>query len=367
MSLINNLKIRTRLFGAFGLVLALLAIVCMTGYWGISSVSNFTEHMLLTDSKMAEYSARLRANVHAMRQYEKDMLINIKSKESEKQYFDSWTTEYKGSLENIELMEKVVSLMSGDEAEKEKQDLKKMRHDLEDYKTGIDDLHDRIIAGKIATAEAGNIIIGGHKTTIHELANIAKEDAAQYVKRMEAVQGEVNGIRSRSILIMLVFSLTAIAGGIFIRLFISGNIVNPVRKALEFSRKLAEGDFTMRIGLEQKDEMGVLGGALDRATESLEDLISAVRVAAQNLAEAVEQISSGNQNLSQRTSEQASSLEEVASTIEETTATINQNADNADKAKELTEGGAQKSREGNNVALVAVDSIKIRVFRHFGF
>ncbi|HQF08329.1 MAG TPA: methyl-accepting chemotaxis protein, partial [Spirochaetota bacterium] len=64
-----------------------------------------------------------------------------------------------------------------------------------------------------------------------------------------------------------------------------------------------------------------------------------------------------NQNLSQRTSEQASSLEEIASTIEEATATINQNAENAGRARELTETGSVKALEGNRVAVDAVNAI----------
>ena len=71
----------------------------------------------------------------------------------------------------------------------------------------------------------------------------------------------------------------------------------------------------------------------------------------------MDQISSGNQNLSQRTSEQASSLEEIASTIEEATATINQNAENAARARDLTDTGVTKSMEGNRIAIEAVSSI----------
>ena len=72
----------------------------------------------------------------------------------------------------------------------------------------------------------------------------------------------------------------------------------------------------------------------------------------------MEQITSGNQNLSQRTSEQASSIEEIASTIEEAATTIKQNAENAERAREITDAGAVRSMEGNRVAMDAVSSIK---------
>ncbi len=66
------------------------------------------------------------------------------------------------------------------------------------------------------------------------------------------------------------------------------------------------------------------------------------------------------QNLSQRISEQASSLEEIASAIEEATATINQNAENAGRSRDLTESGVGKSQEGNRVAIEAVQARRSR-------
>ncbi|HDP80399.1 MAG TPA: HAMP domain-containing protein, partial [Spirochaetes bacterium] len=131
----------------------------------------------------------------------------------------------------------------------------------------------------------------------------------------------------------------------------------PVAKGLAFARKLAEGDFTGRIDLDQKDELGELGRALNIAADDLEKLVSEITVAAQNLNQAVDEIASGNQNLSQRTSEQASSLEEIASTIEEATAAIRQNAENADQANRLSDETTRLAEDGNKVVIEAVDSI----------
>ena len=149
----------------------------------------------------------------------------------------------------------------------------------------------------------------------------------------------------------------AIGIGVLITIVLSRAVSVPVAKGLDFAQQLADGDLTTRINLDQEDELGRLAKALNSAADSLENLISNVIVSSQNLSQAVEQIASGNQNLSQRTSEQASSLEEIASTIEEATATINQNAENAGRARDLTETGSGKSIEGNRIAVEAVNSI----------
>ncbi|MGL4369777.1 MAG: methyl-accepting chemotaxis protein, partial [Spirochaetota bacterium] len=89
----------------------------------------------------------------------------------------------------------------------------------------------------------------------------------------------------------------------------------------------------------------------------LEKMVADIIVGSQNLVQAIQEISAGNENLSQRTSEQASSLEEVASTIEETSAAINQNADNAKSADTLSSKTSVLAEEGGRVVAEAVSAI----------
>lgn len=161
----------------------------------------------------------------------------------------------------------------------------------------------------------------------------------------------------RTLVINIVLLAFAIGIGAIITAILARSISGPVRKGLSFAEKLAGGDFTSRIDLNQNDELGQLGKALNTAADDLERLISEILVAAQNLSQAVDQISGGNQNLSQRTSEQASSLEEIASTIEEATAAIRQNADNSDQANRLSGETMKMAEEGNRVVMEAVASI----------
>lgn len=86
-------------------------------------------------------------------------------------------------------------------------------------------------------------------------------------------------------------------------------------------------------------------------------MVSSLITAMQNLYYATEQISAGNQNLSQRTTEQASSLEEIASTLEETTATITQNTENAKHANTTSIASYQFAEKGGELVGDAVMSI----------
>jgi len=154
--------------------------------------------------------------------------------------------------------------------------------------------------------------------------------------------------------ILLAFSLLS---GAVITLVLSRSVSKPVNKGLEFAQKLAAGDLTDRIELNQNDELGMLAKALNAAADNLEKLVSEVGESVQNLTYAVNDISTGNQNLSQRTSEQASSLEEIASTLEEATASIRMNSDNTVEANKIADTSARLAVDGGKIVENTVTSI----------
>ncbi|HOT45817.1 MAG TPA: methyl-accepting chemotaxis protein [Spirochaetota bacterium] len=162
---------------------------------------------------------------------------------------------------------------------------------------------------------------------------------------------------TKIILATILISIAAIGICFLASIYISGKISNPVRLMSDFADKIAEGDFTQRVSVVQKDEIGNLARALNSSADNLEELISRVIDSARNLGLSVEQITRGNMNLSHRTTQQASALEEIASTIEENTSTVERNAENSKKARELTQEGARKSSLGSKQALIAIQSI----------
>lgn len=155
----------------------------------------------------------------------------------------------------------------------------------------------------------------------------------------------------------LIIAAIAIVISLLISFYISGKISTPVKAMSEFANKLAEGDFSDRVMVNQKDEIGHLANALNSSADNLEDLITSIITSAENLSQAVDQIMKGNMNLSQRTTQQASALEEIAATIEENTATVDKNAENSKSAQKLTQEGVQKSSLGSDQAVVAIQSI----------
>lgn len=170
-----------------------------------------------------------------------------------------------------------------------------------------------------------------------------------------------NDISTRTrtmVLIMSILGLVCIVSTAFLIYYIISRRLNPLEKCKEIIQGMSEGDLTRRYtDSVSKDEIGeivvLLNGSLDQFESAIADTVSASNV----LIDAVGQISAGNQSLSQRTAEQASSVEEIAAIIEQATATIRQNTANAKDSDELVEKTSQLADEGGVIVNATIQSI----------
>jgi methyl-accepting chemotaxis protein len=120
---------------------------------------------------------------------------------------------------------------------------------------------------------------------------------------------------------------------------------------------IAKGDLTERIDGEYTGIFGRLKDDSNLTSESLTELILKIRSAVEQVNSAAREIALGNNDLSQRTEQQAASLEETASSMEELTGTVQQNAENARKANDLAIGARDIATKGGSVVGQVVDTM----------
>ena len=146
-----------------------------------------------------------------------------------------------------------------------------------------------------------------------------------------------------------------LAGAAF---WLSGQMIRPMRSAVEAADRLAEGDLSRAIEPEGNEETRQLLGAMARMRDSLCDIVQHVKSNADEVANASLQIAQGNQDLSRRTEEQAFGLQQTASTMDQLNSTVSHNADNAQKANELASSAASIAAQGGRVVDEVVETMR---------
>jgi len=90
----------------------------------------------------------------------------------------------------------------------------------------------------------------------------------------------------------------------------------------------------------------------------LSHLVYEVRTSALAVGSTARQVSSGNDDLSQRTQSQAASLEETAASMEQITSAVEHNAENAAHANQLAAGAHRLAATGGAVVNEAIAAMR---------
>lgn len=146
--------------------------------------------------------------------------------------------------------------------------------------------------------------------------------------------------------------------GILIAVVITRAIVQAVKKGVVAAKEMSGGDMTVHIDVDQKDEIGVLAGALNAMVQRLKKIVAEVQSASDNVASGSQELSASAEQLSQGATEQAASIEEVSSSIEEMAANIRQNTENAILTEKIAVKTAQDAQETGKAVGETVDAMK---------
>ena len=162
--------------------------------------------------------------------------------------------------------------------------------------------------------------------------------------------------KSKWNLIIMIFGgfLFFVIGG----LFIMKSINKPIKTGLEFAKKVANGDLTVILNIENEDEIGQLSMALNVTVNKLHNIVEAIKMSSDNILTTGAQLNSSAQNMAQGANEQASATEEIASSLEEMSATIKQNYENSHLTGGIAEAAAKGVMDGSKKAQDAINSMK---------
>jgi methyl-accepting chemotaxis protein len=252
-------------------------------------------------------------------------------------------------------------------------DLKRMMADAQDMTPRGRELVaniDRIETayGPVATAIAALALDGRKDEAIAKMDNecrpllaalIGATDAYAAFTRNRAVELERDAAAKYAMqrTMQIALSLVAVCIAAWAGIFVTRSIVQPIRRAVEVARTVAQGDLRSRISISGHDEARDLLEALQTMNQRLSEIVSNVRDTSGTIAGAVNEIATGNADLSQRTEQQAASLQETASSMEELTSTVRQNAENAQQASALALSASQVAGQGSEVVSRVVQTM----------
>lgn len=136
------------------------------------------------------------------------------------------------------------------------------------------------------------------------------------------------------------------------------SITYPIGMAVNVTHRVTEGDLTGEVEIRTRDEFGELQAALLNMHIALTGIVSDVRRASQDIAEATANIADGNADLARRTELQGESLTRIRANTAQLRETVTENAHATEKASEVAHRAADVAARGGETVGQVVDTMR---------
>ncbi len=384
--MLQNLSIGKRLGFATGILLTLMILIAVAGFWGTGATARATRDISSGEVPQLRAALEARAWSLMLRRFEKDVFLNIATPDKVADYSTKWQNAR-------QQMDQQLVALDHNANDEERAQLREIRANLTTYEAGFQKVQSEIRAGQITTPADANAALVDVKDAIRGV-----EVSADSVAKLQIAQIDDKGVSAeqtsgRANVMIIVASIIAAIFGLVISVMLTLGITRPLATAVAAADRVALGDVDVQFTTDRRDEVGTvltsmqrmiastktkvdaavriangdltiavtpaserdaLGNALQGMVAKLSQVIGEVRAGANALSSAATQVSSTSQSLSQGTSEQAASVEETTSSLEQMTASISKNADNS---RQLEQSAVKAARDGEESGKAVVDTV----------
>ncbi len=353
MKFLNNLKLGTKLAGGYGIVLGLMTVVSIVVYTSVDS--------LVESSKWVNHTYEVIRNAEAvgaamvdMETGQRGFMITGKDEYLEpfnngQKVFDTLIAKGKKLTSDnpvqVTRWQQVAAMKARWLKEAANPEIEARREVNKDRLT-IEDLALMMENGP------GKKIMDGLRAKLNKI--IDEEEVLIGIRA-----DEQQATSSFAISFTVIGTIIAIIVGVFVAFFVIRGILEPLKATNTMLKDIAQGDgdLTIRVPVNTKDEIGDLGINFNAFVEKLQSIISEIAGATSQLAASAEEMAAVTKQTSVGVDRQKQETEQVASAITEMTATVQEVASNAERASTAAADADSEAKEGNQIVSNTVQAI----------
>ncbi len=351
--LMRNFTIRLRMWCT---IIAVAASVLSIGGVGIAAqryANSVTQSFLKVDFASTIELKKVRAAMDAMRLQEKHMIIQYENNTEAEAGLKAWNRSHDDAMAATKaLMEFLPDEENRGLAAEAGKELTKFKVSFLPWAKAMLEL--RYPSTMVSQAMLDKFLPNFHaaQTALSkvEAAVVAGTDAGS--ARMQSVADSVVWLISGAVglTLLLIVPLT---------LLNMRSICHPIVEAKKLAMLIAQGDLAVqdRVDVKGKDETASLLRSLSDMQESLLRMVCEVRSSTNSLRDTSAELANGNQDLSTRTEQTASSLQLASSATGQLMLTVQRSVDSARQANQLAASAAEVAGRGGQVVTEVVSTM----------
>jgi methyl-accepting chemotaxis protein len=186
-----------------------------------------------------------------------------------------------------------------------------------------------------------------------KIEELREEEEGLLAVRLERAQSQ----RDSAEMLQIGAALAGIVLGLLIATYIGRYISRRLDYMSEIAEATANGDLSIAINNSSRDEVGVVIKALSRMQSSLREMLGTIAQGSTELRQAAQRISAVSTQSADSASFQSDSADRMATAMEELTASINDVSSNADRANQISARAGQLANDGAQVINKTIDGM----------
>jgi signal transduction histidine kinase/DNA-binding response OmpR family regulator len=259
-------RVQTKLLAAFLAIVALLIALGAIGLYELSAVNQRTEELIKSERKIAAYRQVQHDTTSQLYSISSALLV------SDERTLDSalrQLNQFGYDLERLQFVAKDEIKLLG-----------KVRQEYDRFIAVVTRVVELIRGGHVEEAHAAQLkearpLASRLERLTNELVNKAEADV------VAGIEASGEAYRS-SQTIVIAFVLGAIALALILGRTISLSLIGPIREIDARLSEIAAGDFTQRVAVANRDELGALAANVNRTSEQLGDLYRQLELASEH-------------------------------------------------------------------------------------
>ncbi|MBT3250651.1 MAG: methyl-accepting chemotaxis protein [Candidatus Marinimicrobia bacterium] len=208
--------------------------------------------------------------------------------------------------------------------------------------------------------DQGNIDMALFDPIAEKLINSVDSLVGSQTNELDTAMMDIEKLTHSSMQMSVIVTIFLFIFISFTSYYLIRGVTGPLNKIIYMVKDMAqgEGDLTVRLKVESKDELGELAKWFDQFVIKLQDIIQQVVASAVQLGDASGEISSTSEQLAAGAEEQQAQLSEVATSMEEMSAMILESSKNANGTQDNASQADQAAGEGRNAVKETIVGIE---------
>ncbi|MBF0549796.1 MAG: HAMP domain-containing protein [Deltaproteobacteria bacterium] len=234
------------------------------------------------------------------------------------------------------------------------QEINKKRHEaiqkaVQEYKRSMIEFKDHWLALKRIRIE--------REKTVNDLLEVAKETSLAGMDRTVGATQQSMVEFSNAKMAVIIGLLIAVVLGAIMAVFITGTITRSVARLVDSTKRVGEGDLTVHVEVESRDEIGLLASAFRDSTRSMRDIVKRIADGTTRLSSSATEIAAAIEQMSRGADAQSAQILKTSSAMEEMSVSIQEVSRNAHNTSNAAIAASNTARDGFHKVKRTVDGI----------